>query len=287
MVIKRKFGILGGDFRQIYLAEKISKDNHKVFLFGFDKLNNDLPFSVLDNIYEVIDKSEYIILPLPETRDGIHLYCPFSGTETICNGKIFNFLKEKIVFGNLRKFTEYTEKINFYDYAKTEEFQIMNAVPTAEGAIKIAINKSSETLFGKNCLITGFGRIGKMLSNRLKNFGVNITLASRNNEEIAWAKSLGYNCIDLNSIICEIKNYDLIFNTIPSVIFTKEVLAKCKKSVFIIDIASEPGGIDKKEAEKFKINYTHSLGIPGKMFSKSAAKIIYDSIQKIIKENNL
>lgn len=286
MVTKRKFGILGGDFRQIHLAEKISKYN-KVFLFGFDKLNDDLPFPVLDNIYEVIEKSEYIILPLPETRDGIHLNCPLLNMSAEFNKKIFNFMRGKIIFGDLEKFTEYAEEIKFYSYANTEEFQIMNAVPTAEGAIKIAMNEKNETLLGKNCLITGFGRIGKLLANRLKTFGVNITTASRNNEEIAWAKALGYNFIHLKNLNDKMPNYDLIFNTIPSVIFSKEILSKCQDNVFIVDVASNPGGIDKTAAEKFKINYVHALGIPGKMFPGSAAKIIYDSIQKIIKEENL
>lgn len=287
MVTKRKFGIIGGDFRQIHLAEKILRENNKVFLFGFDKLNHDFPFSILDNIYETIDKSDYIILPLPETRDGIHLNCPLSSIGTEFNQKIFNFIKEKVVFGNPKKFTECIEKIKFYDYAKTEEFQIMNAVPTAEGTIKITMEQSGETLLGKNCLITGFGRIGKILAHRLKAFGVNITVASRNSDELAWAKALGCKCLHLKNLAHEINDYHIIFNTIPSVIFTKDILSKCQKNVFIIDVASNPGGIDKKEAEALKINYIHALGIPGKMFPKSAAEIIYNSIKKIIEEENL
>lgn len=291
MVTERKFGIIGGDFRQIHLAEKILKNNNKVFLFGFDKLNREFPFPTFDNIYETIEKSEYIILPLPETRDGIHLYCPFSNAETDFNKKIFNFIKKKVVFGNLKQFTEcateYAEDFKSYNYSKTEEFQIMNAVPTAEGAIKIAISERNEALFGSECLITGFGRIGKLIANRLKAFGTNITVASRNAEELTWANALGYNCIHLKNLINKIENCDLIFNTIPSVIFSKEILSKCQKNVFIVDVASNPGGIDKKEAARLNINYIHALGIPGKMFPKSAATIIYNSIQKIIEEENL
>ncbi|MDO4200388.1 MAG: dipicolinate synthase subunit DpsA [Clostridia bacterium] len=287
MVMKRKFGIIGGDFRQIHLAEKILMNSNKVFLFGFDKLNNDFSFPALGNIYEVIDKSEYIILPLPETRDGIHLFSPFSTIKTEFSRKIFNFLKGKVVFGDLKKFTEYTEEIRFYDYAKTEEFQIMNAVPTAEGAIKIALDKKEETLFGKNCLIAGFGRIGKLLANRLKSFGAYITTISRNPREIAWAKTLGYRSAHLDNLTYEVDNYDLIFNTIPSMVFTKRILSKCKKDVFIIDVASNPGGIDKDYAKEIKINCIHALGIPGNLFPKSASDIIYNSIQNIIQEENL
>ena len=286
MITKKNFGILGGDFRQIHLAEKFL-DIGKVFLFGFDKLNDNFPFIILDNIYEIIEKSEYIILPLPETRDGIHLYCPFANTEINFDKKIFDFLSKKIIFGNLKKFTEYKKNIKFYNYSNTEEFQIMNAVPTAEGAIKIAMSEKNKTLFGSECLVAGFGRIGKILASRLKAFRSNITVVSRNSRELAWAKVLGYKQIHLDNLIYKIKNFDFIFNTIPSAIFTQQILSGCKKNVFIVDVASNPGGIDKKEAEKLKINCTHALGIPGKMFPKSAAKIIYNSIEKIITEENL
>ena len=34
------FGIIGGDIRQVYLAEAINDDDFDVRLYGFDKLNN-------------------------------------------------------------------------------------------------------------------------------------------------------------------------------------------------------------------------------------------------------
>ena len=287
MVTKKKFGIMGGDFRQIYLAKKFYNDGNKVFLFGFDKLKNFNKAIPCENITEIIEASDYIILPLPPTRDGIHLNAPFSKKNITIDDNILNSLNQKIVFGNLSKFTNNTNISQSYNYSKNEEFQIMNAVPTAEGAIKTALSITHRTLFKSNCLIAGFGRIGKILANRLEKFNPNITITARNGADLVWADAIGYNSIQLNEISGSMADYDFIFNTIPKVIFDEALLSKCHKNALIIDLASPPGGIDKAAAEKLKINCRHELAIPGKMFPESAADIIYYSIEKIIKEKFL
>ena len=60
--------------------------------------------------------------------------------------------------------------ITNYDVIKlkqftNEELTILNAIPTAEGAIQIAMEKSLKTVHGSKCLVLGFGRIGKILAN--------------------------------------------------------------------------------------------------------------------------
>ena len=55
-----------------------------------------------------------------------------------------------------------------------------------------------------------------------------------------------------------------------------------KKDVFILDLASTPGGIDFAYAAEKGIKTVHALGVPGKIACRSAAVYIYDTIQKIL-----
>ena len=48
-----------------------------------------------------------------------------------------------------------------YDLLKDDELTILNAIPTVEGAIKIAIDEREETIHESNVLVCGYGRIGK------------------------------------------------------------------------------------------------------------------------------
>ena len=40
MIKKRKFGIIGGDLRALYLAKSLNKDGNEVHICGTEKLNS-------------------------------------------------------------------------------------------------------------------------------------------------------------------------------------------------------------------------------------------------------
>lgn len=286
MIIQKNFGIIGGDFRQIYLAEKFLSSESDSILWGFNKLKNSKLLMQPSELSNLISNSEYIILPLPITRDGITLNAPFSDEKIELTKKFWNLLEHKVVFGGMASSIKSLTKIKIYDYAEREEFKILNAVPSAEGAIKIALDQSSKTLFGSKCFVAGFGRIGKILSNRLKNFGAEVTVSARKSSDLAWIKALGYKPLVLNKNT-EKLDYDFIFNTIPYIIFDSDTLAKCSKNAVIVDLASAPGGIDGNAARMLGFEYIHALGIPGKLFPKSASDIIHSTIKNILAEENL
>ncbi|MGN1041503.1 MAG: dipicolinate synthase subunit DpsA, partial [Acutalibacteraceae bacterium] len=198
MPIQKNFGIIGGDFRQIYLAEKFLSSGYGSILWGFNKLDNSKLLMQAPKISNLISNSEYVILPLPITRDGISLNAPFSDKKIKLNEEFWCSLESKVVFGGMIPSIKSLPKIKIYDYSEREEFKILNAIPSAEGAIKIALDQSSKTIFGSKCFVAGFGRIGKILSNRLKKFGAEVTVSARKSSDLAWIKALGYKPLILN-----------------------------------------------------------------------------------------
>ncbi len=72
-----------------------------------------------------------------------------------------------------------------------EELAVANAVPTAEGAIQIALEELPITLHGARALVIGYGRLGKALAQRLDGLGARVTVAARSWEALAWAQSRG------------------------------------------------------------------------------------------------
>jgi len=57
--------------------------------------------------------------------------------------------------------------IKIIDVLEDEEVVTLNTIPTAEGALQVAMEESDITLHGSNCLVIGYGRIGKVLSKML------------------------------------------------------------------------------------------------------------------------
>ncbi len=280
--------MIGGDLRIVRLAELYSKEGNKVYTYGLEEYFNENKNNnviICSNEKEAVDKSEIIVSGVPISKDGIHISAPYSKKEInlddvkkLLNNKVF-------VAGNIP--TEfYNESIKNIDLLKIEELTILNAIPTAEGTIKIIIEQMEQTIHESKILICGYGRIGKILCKRLSSFGANIYCAARRDSDLAWIREAGYFPVRYS----EIKKYaaaiDVVINTVPVTIL-KEELKSFKNDVLIIDVASNPGGIDKEKAKDLKLKVITALGIPGKEMPISAASYIKEIIDKTRKESEI
>ena len=291
MIKKRKFGIIGGDLRALYLAKSLNKDGNEVRICGTEKLNSRQIFQT-DTPDNVIKFSDYIILPTPVTRDNKTINAPYSFKELLIDKKFLQSAENKIIFGGiipdiLKQFSEKVKNKSYFveDYY-TENFKILNSIPTAEGAIKIALEEKHSTIYRSKCLVIGYGKIGKILSKMLKNMGACVTVSARKSSDRMWACTEGHKTINISEPQ-SIYDFDFIFNTVPCMLLNKDILKNLKKDVLIVDLASPPGGVDQEAALKLNIKSIHALGIPGKYFPESSAEIIKSEIYSIIKEKNL
>ena len=57
-----------------------------------------------------------------------------------------------------------------------------------------------------------------------------------------------------------------------------------KEDVLLIDLASNPGGIDKKTVKERNLKLIWALALPGKVAPVTTAEFIKDTIYNILKE---
>lgn len=286
MIEMNSFGVIGGDKRQIALAESIAADGYSVYVYGFENIESikGVKMVSLNDVALICDN---IVLPLPVTADGRHLNAPYCTKKIILDDSFAELMKSKQVFGGmmgkLYQTSDIWDEIDTYDYFTREELAVRNAVPTAEGAIEIAMKEYPGTVNGSQCLVVGYGRVGKMLSWMLRGIGAKVTVSARNQTDLAWIQSQGYRAINTNDI-CDNAQYDIIFNSVPALIFTRKLLSKVAASTLIIDLASSPGGVDFEAAEKLGTKVIKALSLPGKVAPKTAGEIIKNTIYNIIEE---
>ena len=274
--------IIGGDLRIIRLAQMYAKEGKKVYTYGLEKYfneNTEDNIAVCQNLQETIDKSDTIISGMPFSKDGINVNTPYS-EEKIKLEELKDKLLGKIFIAGGIPQNFYKEKIKNIDLLENEELTILNAIPTVEGTIKIAINEREETIHESNVLICGYGRIGKILCNEFNALGANIYCAARKESDLAWIREKRYIPLTYKEIIKYAYKIDLIINTVPTMVVDKEKLEYFNKNVLMIDVASNPGGIDKVYANEIGIKVITALGIPGKEMPLTAAKYIKDVIDK-------
>ncbi len=243
----KKFLVIGGDLRQAHLAGRLAEEGYCVsgFLFDKDVELSDLVCQV-KQIEEALEANDVIILPLPITVDGETVNALFSDQKFSLKRCFTNINPKAQVFGGKVDppiaALAAERGIEITDYLKREELAVLNAVPTGEGTVAIAMQELPTTLFGLECLITGYGRISKVLMKQLTGLGVKITVAARKYSDLAWIKISGCKAIHMSEIeTCE-KPFDLVINTVPAVILNEKVLSGLKKDCLVIDLASKPGG---------------------------------------------
>ena len=166
----------------------------------------------------------------------------------------------------------------------TAERPIGNALPTAEGALQLAMEATDRTIHGSRCLVTGFGRIGRLLAERLQALGAHVTVSVRRYSDIAWASAWGYACLQTGRLAGTLGGFDLIFNTVPALVFDAERLRELREDCVILDLASAPGGVDLDAAKDLGRNVRAAPGLPGKVAPRTAAAAIRDSIYHILEE---
>ncbi len=287
MINKSKtFAVAGGDLRQIYVAQGLAAEGHNVRIFGFDNYSNNIAgIEICSDIESLLADADYVVFPLPYSTDGVHLNTPYlSYSVRLCD--IYEKIRTSMtVFGGRFSSRELNSRgIKTIDYFEREELQILNAVPTAEGAVYIAMQERPYTVCGSKCLVVGYGRIGKVLSSLLKGLNASVTVSARRFEDLASIRSMGIMPIKTKNIEQTAGEYDIIFNTVPAMVLDKSVLSSVKKNALIVDLASKPGGVDFNEAKALGLNVVWSLSLPGKVAPVSAGQFIKDTIVNIIEQ---
>lgn len=282
--VEKKISIIGGDLRIVNLAKMLAEDGFEVITFALEKAQELSDFSKGKTLEETIQKSEYIVTSIPLSKDGKMVNTPYSDVKLTVQ-ELHNHLPgKKLISGKLDQ--SFQNDINFesYDILEREEYAILNAIATAEGAIQIAMEEYPKTLSGSNILVMGFGRIGKILAKMLQGIGANVYCEARKETDLAYIKAYGYTPIHLKNLEEHLPKFDIIINNIPVLVLDKTRLNRVKKDVLILDLASNPGGVDFEYAKQNNLKTIWALALPGKVAPVSAAEYIKDTIYNILQQ---
>lgn len=260
-----KITIIGGDKRLIKAKSLLEEKGYIVDSIG-----------LCENDDGNAETSDILLFPVPTTKDGELVYCPNT------NRKIY--LKDFFKYDNKLFLTARYKflKKRSIDYCEYDYYSVLNAVPTAEGAIAYAINKTDFTLFKSRVLVIGYGRTGKVLTERLSGFKCDLTVSARKESDFAQIEALNYKYIHTYDLIDgeNTPNFDIIFNTVD--IFTYNVSPEKLRNTLFIDLSSS-GGIKADLIEKYEINYHKLPALPGKTAPDTAGEILARTVMNIIK----
>jgi dipicolinate synthase subunit A len=285
----KKIALLGGDEREQTLLSCLQETSAQLQVVGQPSNNLASQVEVIDSLSAIDTGVDAVIAPMTGVDDNHKLKNTFSDQQLYLTEEFFSQLEPNTKFFIGFATEEIKEWISKYDLqlvelATLDELAILNAIPTAEGAINVAISNSKQTLHNNNSFVLGLGRVGLTIARMLDGMGSNTFGVARKAKDLARATEMGLEAVDFKNLKQEISRADFIFNTVPVLILGEEILKEAKSDVTIIDVASAPGGTDFEMAEEFGINAYLALGLPGKVAPESAGKILGDIIPRFIEE---
>ena len=296
----RKIGIIGGDRRQLVTASCLSAD-FECAVWGFDEIYGSPDEKYLRNAVRCADWesavkcSDAAVLPLPVTRDSgsadmLTLNAPLARMNDgkavyltdLCRALPRGaFILGGMIPSPLKRYAA-EHGLVLYDYYDSEQLQIKNAVPTAEGAVAACMNELPITVAGMRAAVFGYGRVGRTLAHRLTALGADVFAVARSAKDLAWAECDGCIPIPLGEfrelpVFC-----DAVFNTIPQLVFEPALLSKLPKETVIFELSSGNAGVDLQAASSLGIKVISLPSLPGKTAPVTAGEIICDVIRSAL-----
>lgn len=264
----KKITVIGGDKRLISVKETLENEGYIVDTLGLNPDDNG-----------DITTSKVIILPVPTTKDSINVFAPLT-SRIIPLELISKNTTDQLILSCNYLF----KNKKCVDYGSLDSYALLNAVPTAEGAIKIAIENTDFTLWKSRCLVIGYGRVGKVLANRLKALGCDVTITARRPSDLSLSETLGFSYINTENLNHTPISFDIIFNTVDVKVVEDEKIndIDCK---LLVDLSTH-GGLNLSKAEEKGIKTIKAAGLPAKVAPKTAAEILSKTVIHIINSYN-
>lgn len=280
--------VLGGDLRQAHLARLLSEHGHHVHVFALEQAGFFSPLIQEETDLSALSRADAVILPMPVADSREMLFSPLSESsipishvldamdsrQFLCGGRLSPAVHSQIL----------TRGLTLWDYFAREELAVANCVPTAEGCIQLAMEHLDITIHNARVLVIGCGRLGRITAGRFGALGAKVTVAARKYDQLAWAAAEGYSTEHTGQLAGWLCSYDLIINTVPALVLGREELNDTRPDCLIIDLASDPGGVDRAAADALGRTVLWALSLPGKTAPVTAGEIIMETVLHMLQE---
>ena len=161
------------------------------------------------------------------------------------------------------------------DYSENRDFVEKNAYLTAEATVSFLHTVMGKCISGQEVFVAGYGRIGSALSKILTSLGASVYAFARREKYKTQMECDGVIPAPIDKCV----SCDVIINTVPSIIFSSELISKIPTATIIIELASAPYGFESMD------RVVLGAGLPGKILPRSGAEVIFDTIYNILSYN--
>ncbi|RPF46878.1 dipicolinate synthase subunit A [Thermodesulfitimonas autotrophica] len=277
--------VVGGDHRAVFVAEEFLKEGAQVRLAGHEVAVAGV--QAAGTVEAALRGANAVVFPLPGVSDDGYVATPGKPLSLSEEDLAVLSVGTPVFTGFARKFLREVANrrgLKLVEIAERDDFAILNAIPSAEGAIQLAMEHLPVTIHGSAAFVLGFGRVGMTLARMLTALGARTTVVARDAAQRARAMEMGCRVADFGRLPVLAGEADVIFNTVPALVLTAKILKATRPDVLIIDLATRPGGTDFDAAQRLKRQAILAPSLPGRVAPKTAGRIFAQVVADLLVE---
>lgn len=284
-----KLAVLGGDRREVEAARLFILGGAETRVIGLPQEPGLEKATQAETLEEAVTGVEVVVGPVLGLDDEGYLHV-LPGQPRLClTQEVINRIPRGALFfiGKARPWLEDWCRqggIRLVEFREMDDFAILNSIPSAEGAIQMAMERLPITIHGCQAFVLGLGRTGLTLARTLAALGARVTVVARKQADLARAYEMGCRPVEFHHLGEFVGEAEVVFNTVPALVLQEPVLSRARKGAVIIDLASAPGGTDFEAAHRLGLDAVLAPGLPGKVAPRTAGKIIADLVSRWIEE---
>jgi dipicolinate synthase subunit A len=282
-----RLAVIGGDERELYLIPELQKLGAYIVGVGYEKAPVLPGVTLISSLLEAVNEVDVLLFPMFGTDERGNVKGKYADNPIILNKDIIQAIPTRVPLfigwarPALKSIAE-MKGIRIVETALLNEVAILNSIPSAEGAIQMAMESTAITIHGSQCMVLGLGRTGWTIAHMLRGIGANVTGVARKASDLARAIEMGLKAVHFAELEEEIGSAEIIFNTVPHLILDRVILERVARDAVIIDLASIPGGTDFEYAQMLGIKALLAPGLPGIVAPKTAGKILAQVYPQLI-----
>lgn len=282
-----RLAVIGGDDRELYLIPELRKLGAYIVGYGYEKAPPIPDMTLASSLLDAVNRVDVLLFPLFGTDERGVVKAKYSESPIVLNKEVLQAIPAHVplLIGWARpalKSAADMMGIHIVETAKLSEIAILNSIPSAEGAIQMAMQATPITIHSSKSFVLGLGRTGWTIAHTLLGMGAHVTGVARKATDLARAYQSGMSPVHFSDLEDEIGKAEIIFNTVPSLVLDRVILEKVARDAVIIDLASIPGGTDFEYAQMLGIKAELAPGLPGIVAPKTAGKILAQVYPQLI-----
>ncbi len=207
------------------------------------------------SLKEAIRGARIISCPIPGVGVDGSLYAKYTNEKLLLTTDILKGAADDALMMTYQPTPQLIEwakgtSVEVLPYGEDDELCILHAIPTAEGAIKVAVENTDETLLGMKVLCIGMGRIGGSVAQAFAAMKSLVTVTARNPSQLARARTTGVEIIPLDQILDHLNQFSLIVSSSSGRVVTRAMIERIRPDALIMDLCSPPGSVDFDAAKE-------------------------------------